>query len=162
MSLHNFASDWNLLLRCFDSECFFPVQFSRCAGLSPGPICCRRSFPAGSASTASRRRWTVFAFGFEVSQFLANPQNDTDKRFSQMPWLRFRFASAMSIGLTASFDFRFLPSSSPAIFARLSYWSSSSGFLIPNSQFPILNSPRARPKDLSRHPLASRFSLERR
>ena len=60
---------------------FFPVQFSRCAGLSPGPICCRRSFPAGPALTASRRRWTAFAFGLEVSHFHANPQNDTDKRF---------------------------------------------------------------------------------
>ena len=28
---------------------FLPVQFSRCAGLSPGPICYRHSCPAGSA-----------------------------------------------------------------------------------------------------------------
>ena len=78
---------------------FFPVQFSRCGGLSPLSIAAalfapsdRLQQPPAGVCSASQL--------FEVSQFLANPQNDTDKRSSQTPWLAFACLSYL-IGLTA-------------------------------------------------------------
>ena len=79
----------------------FPVQFSRCAGLSPGPICCRRSFPAGSASTASRRRWTVFAFGFEVS---CEPSKRYRQEIQSDALACFRLPQLFNRSYSSSFD----------------------------------------------------------
>ena len=94
---------------------FFPVQFSRCGGLSPLSIAAalfapsdRLQQPPAGVCSASQL--------FEVSQFLANPQNDTDKRFSQTLWLRFRFASAIIIGLTAHLSIRLPFSVDPGSF----------------------------------------------
>ena len=75
---------------------------------------------------------------FSLPRFLANPQNDTDMRV---------FQSDILIGLTAPFDFRFLSSPSPAIFAcfmrrlalgvpRLSLSAFNSSLLTPNSTLP--------------------------
>ena len=104
------------------SDFFAEISFFSCAVFKvrrteSGFNCCRRSslrrigFNSLPSALAQRRNW------FEVSSgsLLANPQNDTDKRFSQTPWRRSRFASAIYIGLTV---FR------PAVFTGLICFSS--------------------------------------
>ena len=81
----------------------FPVQFSRCAGLSPGPICCRRSFPAGPASTASRRRWTVSHLGLRFLIFLRTLKTIQTRDFAQPFSLAFQSDALASLSLCLSY-----------------------------------------------------------